>query len=264
MTKLTGESTFEVVRDAVQTVDLAPARNLVHVLDRGRLAALGLAADLENGRGLALSRDLGGVISNALALADTLTEASTFAGRLFGDRDLNHKLNTAWTCACKVADDLAEARDHDRATRGTSIDRTLSLDRALADARAYAKARDQARMSSRDLADALTVARNRVRDIANALAETLPAASIRVEATGERGAPARPTRPAVRVACTATVLLARQDRLRYDLEYRSELADMAATGTSRTQQLKYAVRLLFRTPLLRAELARTRRPKAVP
>jgi hypothetical protein len=132
------------------------------------------------------------------------------------------------------------------------------------DARAYVTARDRARMTSRDLAAALTVARNRARDLANALAETLLAASIRVDATGEREAPARPTRPAVRVAWTATVLLARQDRLRYDLEYRSELADMAATETSRTQQLKYAIRLLFRTPLLRAELARTRRRRAVP
>lgn len=263
MTELADESAFEVARHGICDPDLALARNLVQVLDYGRLVALGLAADLYNGRGLALSRDLGDVIGNARALAHDLTEARALARRIFSDRDLNDRINTAWACACKVADDLTGARDRDRATRGTSIDLTLSLDRALAGTRAYAEARDQARMTSRDLAAALTVARNRARDLANDFADAFPAASIRVDATAERDAPERPARPAVTVAWTATVLLARQDRPRYDLEYRSELADMAATGTGRGQQLRYAARLLVRTPLLRAELARTRRRQAV-
>ena len=55
---------------------------------------------------------------------------------------------------------------------------------------------------------------------------------------------------------TRTVLrvLPPADRPRYDEEFRSEVYELAAAGASRWAQLAYAVRLLDRAWVLRAEL----------
>jgi len=250
MTELVAESACEL------------AGNLVRGLDGGRLLALGLAADLHNVHGLALERDLGLVINNGRALANDLADAQDLARIVHGDRDLIHAIRDACARAYVLATGLADARDRDRATRAVVVDPGLTADRALAGARAYADARDLARRTASDLARDLTVARDR----ANGLAGDRAVARDRADAVSteikERDDQARPARPAVRVAWTAAGLLPRPDRMRYDLEYRSELEDMAAAGAGRRQQLWHAARLLSRSPLLRVELAGARRRQA--
>lgn len=64
----------------------------------------------------------------------------------------------------------------------------------------------------------------------------------------------RPARGAGRIAQTAVRVLPALDRARYSDEFRSELYELAAAGTSWWGQLLYAIRLLDRVWVLRAEL----------
>jgi len=235
--------------------------NLVNGLDRSRILALGLAADLHNRNGLALERDLADVIGNAYALARDLADARDLARIICGDRDLTKALGSARARGSYLAGDLAVTRDRDRATRGTALDPSLTLDRALAGTRAYVKGRDRARISANELAKDLAIAGDLAGDLARDLNTARHLANAADRDTEERDDQPCPARPAARVAWTAACLLPRRDRIRYDLEYRSELADLAATGMSRLQQLRHAARLLVRAPLLRADLAIARRRK---
>jgi hypothetical protein len=243
MTELAAESPLEL------------AGNLVNGLDRRRLRADRLAGDLHHSHGLALSRDLAGIISNTRVLACDLADARDLARIIYGDRDLANTLSNACAHALDLAEDLTDARARDRASRGlyaASLAPGVIAD--LEEARTYAAARDRAHISAKDLATELAVARNLARDLARDL--TIAAK------TEERDDRVRPTRPAVRVAWTAAVLLTRRDRIRYDLEFQCELAELAAAGACWRQQLRYAARLLARAPLLRAELAGGRRRQA--
>jgi len=249
MTELAVPSALEVVS------------NVASGIDRNRILAVGLAADLHCRNGLALERDLADVIGNASAIACDLADARDLARTICGDRDLTNALSRACARSHNLARDLAAVRDHDRATRCTVLDPSLTADRALAGTRAYADGRDRARMSAKKLAKDLAIARDLASDLASDLNFGRHHADAADRDTEGRDDQARPARPAARVAWTAACLLPRRDRIRYDLEYRSELADLAAVGLSRPLQLRHAARLLVRAPLLRADLARARRRK---
>jgi hypothetical protein len=227
-------------------------------IEHGQLFALGLAADLDTSHGLALGRDLGGVIDNAYALASDLAAARDLARAIHGARALADALGSARIRAHSLAQDLAAARARDRAHR--TLPDALWYDSLRLNAEAYAAARRKACMSARELAGSLAA----VREMALALASEVAAARDLTEAASQTRAwdGASPARPAMRVAWTAAGLLARRDRLTYDLEYQSELAELAASGVGRWQQLRHAARLLARTPLLRAGLAAARRRQA--
>jgi hypothetical protein len=233
--------------------------NLVHGLDRSRILAIDLAADLDIRNGLALERDLAGVISNARALAHDLADARDLARVICGDRDLANALGSACASGRDLAVDLAAARARDRATRGDPFDPSLTFDLAMAGTRAYAAARDWGRATASSIAKDLIIAR----DLANGIASDLNVRDLTSAADrdseGRDEDEARPARPAARVAWTAACLLPRRDRTRYDLEYRSELTDLATAGVGRVQQLRHAARLLVRAPMLRVELAIARR-----
>lgn len=241
--------------------------NLITGVDCSRLLALGLAADLHPRFGLAPERDLADVIGNARVTARDLADARDLAHIIYGDRDLTNSLASACASADGLASDLAAARDHDRATRGTAIDPRLTYDRALASTRDYADGRNRARLSALALAKDLALARNLATDLASNfsfnIARNLANAADRdTEERDDRASPMHAARPAARVvAWTAACLLPRRDRIRYDLEYRSELADLAAAGKSRLQQLRHAGGLLVRAPLLRVDLTMARRRK---
>jgi hypothetical protein len=72
----------------------------------------------------------------------------------------------------------------------------------------------------------------------------------------------RPARIAGRLVDAAAQLLPRRYQARYREEYQGELADLAATGAGRWQQLRYSVRLLARSAHLRAALMGQRRRQA--
>jgi hypothetical protein len=63
-----------------------------------------------------------------------------------------------------------------------------------------------------------------------------------------------PVAVAVRLANGAVRVLPAGCRCRYDAEFGSELYELAAAGASRWEQMMYAVRLLDRAWVLRAEL----------
>jgi hypothetical protein len=230
-------------------------------INHGRLFALGLAADLDSRHGLALSRDLGGVISSVYELERELAAARNLALGIHRGRAAAAALASARARARSLAQDLADARARDRAFRRTLSD-ALWYDGLLTNAEAYAAARDKACFRVRELAGSLAA----VREMTVALASEVAAARDFAEAASEARAwdGASPARPAIRVAWTAAGLLARCDRLGYDLEFRSELTELAANGAGRWQQLRHSARLLVRAPLLRTELAAARRRQALP
>jgi hypothetical protein len=228
-------------------------------IEHGQLFALGLAADLNTRHGLALARDLAGVINNAYALERDLAIVRDLARGIQGARAVADALSSAQVRARTIAKDLADARARDRAHR--TLPNALRYDGLLLNAEAYAAARDKAFSRARELAGSLTA----VRELALALASEVATARDFAEGASAARAwdGATPARPAMGLAWTAAGLLARRDRLSYDLEYRSELAELAARGVSRWQQLRHSARLLARAPLLRAELGSARRRQAV-
>lgn len=238
--------------------------DLMAGINHGQVFALDLAGDLNTSHGLALTRDLGGIINNAYALEQELVVACGLAHRLTRGmrrgRAVADALDEARADARMIAKDLAVARERDRAHR--RLPHALWYDSILPNAEAYAEARDKACFMARELAGHLTAAMAAAVALANDLGVAGDLAEMASESAKRTGA--SPARPAVRVAWTAAGLLARHDRLTYDLEYRSELADLAASGVSRWQQLQHSARLLARAPLLRAELASARRRQAVP
>jgi hypothetical protein len=72
----------------------------------------------------------------------------------------------------------------------------------------------------------------------------------------------KPAPVATRIAQAAAWVLAAKDRERYRDEYASELHELATTGTSRWDQLLYALRLFDRAWVLRAELRSSRLERA--
>jgi hypothetical protein len=75
--------------------------------------------------------------------------------------------------------------------------------------------------------------------------------------SGKRQVQITPAREAGRIVYTAARVLPVGDRARYHAEYRSELYELAAAGVSRWGQVMYAVRLVDRAWVLRAELRAT-------
>ena len=72
--------------------------------------------------------------------------------------------------------------------------------------------------------------------------------------TNRRADSIRPMPAAQKLVDRATQILPAQHRIRYRDEYRSELYELAASKASRLAQFMYAVRLLDRAWILRAEL----------
>lgn len=70
-------------------------------------------------------------------------------------------------------------------------------------------------------------------------------------------------RTPARLAGVAARLLPEGARARYAEEYRGELVELAAAGAGRRNQFGYALRLLTRAPLLRAELRTASRHRMV-
>lgn len=68
-----------------------------------------------------------------------------------------------------------------------------------------------------------------------------------------------PARAAARLAGAAAAVLPRRDRPRYTEEYQGDLADLAAAGVGRWQQLRHSSRLLAASVSLRVVSTRAQR-----
>jgi hypothetical protein len=137
--------------------------------------------------------------------------------------------------------DLGDYGDHDHArdlARARDVAQVLDVVRA--DARVYAEE------SARDFDRVWT----RTTELVNVLERLMPAAT---QESGKAPA-ARPARAAQGLAQAAARVLPAAHRCRYREEFHCELHELAAAKTPRWRQLLYAVRLLDRAWVLRAEL----------
>jgi hypothetical protein len=167
-----------------------------------------------------------------------------------------------------LARDLAEALDLDP-ERALVLARVLARTRSRDGAQAHAHVLARARLRmphlapylahARDLALALTSGPDPTLDRARTLARALRTASRNVGvAQGGSGTVGSrnvaPATGAVRLIRGAVRVLPAEHRDRYRDEFDSELYELAAAGAARAAQLAYALRLLDRAWILRAEL----------
>lgn len=210
--------------------DLAHARDLTHARDLARE----LASDIDRALALAKtrSRDLGDALDRTL---DLIHPQGVDLARSF-DRTLNliRTLNLAHAQAQAL--DLAPTVDR-VLDRALDIDHTLDLARDISHTIDGDGESDIARLA--DVVQRLFAA--------GRLLVNRPASAARTRRVGT-------ARLAGRVADLATRVLPPQHRARYGEEYRSELYELAAAGITRRGQLTYAIRLLDRAWVLRAEL----------
>jgi hypothetical protein len=206
-------------------------------------------------------------------------------------------LTLAYNLARSTADDLAHARTLKHArVRGHDILRALNhLERSNGgpgpcNIQSYADGDDDFRLSpisisprlplpsgnAQDLADALSRVSTLAdaQDLAHALAARLQRACkvtglileqlepIEQSRKTVAGAAVAPARSARRLAGFAVQVLPAGHQTRYGEEFGAELYDLAAAGSSRWRQLAYALRLLDRAWVLRAELREARRQVA--
>jgi hypothetical protein len=203
-------------------------RSVASARERARECANELARNLAHTHDLPQDDSLADELAHAHDLAREIARANAFAG---GSVTIHNH-------AVRLADELAQARDlartHDLAHDLTP---THDLARAVADAG----------------------------DKANKLREKLCPLEL---VTPDSSAPARCQITVVpvagRIAHVAARILPPADRARYCDEYRSELYELAAAGAWRWGQLMYAVRLLDRAWVLRAELRVTVMRQAEP
>ncbi|MFD0686025.1 hypothetical protein [Actinomadura fibrosa] len=174
--------------------------------------------------------------------------------------------------------DFVRALDLDHALH-RDLDRAFKLNRGLSRALVRSLARVRFRVLVRDLDRALSLdldldlvhvclgkltravaqARERLAEVQEALPSVTNAA---VGRSGKR-AGALLASTAVRAAGWAVRMLPSADRPRYAEEFRSELWELAAADAGRWRQVRHAVRLLVRAPLLRRELTRPRARRAL-
>lgn len=163
-----------------------------------------------------------------------------------------------------LARDLAEALDLDP-ERALVLARALARTRSRDGAQAHAHVLARARLRmphlapylahARDLALALTSGPEPTLDRARTLARALRTASHNVGAAGTATShKMAPATGATKLIRSAVRVLPAEHRDRYRDEFDSELYELTAAGASRAAQLAYAVRLLDRAWVLRAEL----------
>jgi hypothetical protein len=202
---------------------------------------LALAKDLAFAKHRALARasdlDLGTINDHARALASGLYLAH--------DMTRDPSLARALASSRSIALDLAQARDdgHDHARLlGDASALAVALAGDLARFRDFAHGRNLS-MLERICADART--------LSEVVAHLALASAEPEEVVAPKG---RPVLVAGKLANAAVRVLPAGHRSRYHAEYQSELHELAATGTARWRQVVYALRLLDRAWVLRAEL----------
>jgi hypothetical protein len=240
------------------------------------------------------ARDLANTSVSTFALAQAGASYSDRANNRaravanYFDLDLDHALVSYRDRANELARDFASYRARASARAlARALDRVLERDfqryRALASHRDRDPAFDRdifghlefARHLGDDLAHASHLARDIERDSGlivdfnlNSHGHT-PASDpdrhleLTAKASGKRRT-GELARTPVRLAGVAARLLPAAARARYREEYQGELAELAVAGAGRRNQFGYALRLLTRAPLLRAELRSASRRRVVP
>jgi hypothetical protein len=177
-------------------------------------------------------------------------------------RALDRDLDRVGALACALIRDLDRARNraanHDHYyMRDRDLDRAVALDRALDRVRALDRTLDRTldRDLDRDRARICALVRDLDPDFGSTVGGLYDVCRRLVWTLGA-GAPHRtvPAALAARLAHSAVRVLPAGSRSRYDDEFGSELSELAAAGASWQAQVLYAVRLVDRAWVLRAEL----------